>query len=31
MRVMGTVTAIKDVKMMPVIMGGGDEDSLTVC
>lgn len=32
MRVRVTVTARKDVKMMPVIMGGGgDEDSLTVC
>lgn len=31
-RVMVTVTAMKDVKMMPVMMGGGgDENSLTVC
>lgn len=31
-RVMVTVTAMKDVKMMPVMMGGdGNEDSLTVC
>lgn len=32
MRVRVIVTVIKDMKMMPVIMGGGgDEDSLTVC